>query len=570
MSFDVFSISALTDEFQDTLVGGRVQDVIDVDQLGIGLEIYANGKRHYLYMSADPNQPRIHLIEGKLRRGLMKPRQLGLLCRRFVENGHVTQVNQPDWERLMRIDFTGPEGEVALVIELMPRRANVLLLSGGVILDCLKRVGPEENRYRLSLPNHQYVAPPPIHGQIAPADVTHADLAGLLDSAKKASMQTRRMLPGKILGMSPLLAKEIVFRATGTIDSSVRETDSLALTVAFHAVVTPLLRREWQPGVGVQDGVAAEYSAFPLSFLAWEGFASMSAAVNMYFGTIASADAYLEAKKPVRQAIDDTRGKLKAKMSSLQQGLKDDRELTRLKRSGELILAYQYMLTDGQELLHAQYDPECPALDIQIDPKLNPVENAQRYFRKYEKAKLAIDAVPSLIAESRVELDFLAQLEIDLDSAANWIEIDDVIQIMQARGHWQGKNVKRLGGGGKQGPLRVVSRDGYVVWVGRNSRQNDKLTFKMANPNDLWFHARGSPGSHVIVRNDGRRIREDLLLGAAAIAAHYSRKRDDKRVQVDYTRVKYVKAIKGAGPGMVTYRNEQTIVIEPRDEAVLA
>ena len=570
MSFDVFSISALTDEFQDTLVGGRVQDVIDVDQLGIGLEIYANGKRHYLYMSADPNQPRIHLIEGKLRRGLMKPRQLGLLCRRFVENGHVTQVNQPDWERLMRIDFTGPEGEVALVIELMPRRANVLLLRGGVILDCLKRVGPEENRYRLSLPNHQYVAPPPIHGQIAPADVTHADLAGLLDSAKKASMQTRRMLPGKILGMSPLLAKEIVFRATGTIDSSVRETDSLALTDAFHAVVTPLLRREWQPGVGVQDGVAAEYSAFPLSFLAWEGFASMSAAVNMYFGTIASADAYLEAKKPVRQAIDDTRGKLKAKMSSLQQGLKDDRELTRLKRSGELILAYQYMLTDGQELLHAQYDPECPALDIQIDPKLNPVENAQRYFRKYEKAKLAIDAVPSLIAESRVELDFLAQLEIDLDSAANWIEIDDVIQIMQARGHWQGKNVKRLGGGGKQGPLRVVSRDGYVVWVGRNSRQNDKLTFKMANPNDLWFHARGSPGSHVIVRNDGRRIREDLLLGAAAIAAHYSRKRDDKRVQVDYTRVKYVKAIKGAGPGMVTYRNEQTIVIEPRDEAVLA
>ena len=570
MSFDVFSISALTDEFQDTLVGGRVQDVIDVDQLGIGLEIYANGKRHYLYMSADPNQPRIHLIEGKLRRGLMKPRQLGLLCRRFVENGHLTQVRQPDWERLMRLDIAGPEGDVALVIELMPRRANVLLLRGGVILDCLKRVGPEENRYRLSLPNHQYVAPPPIHGQIAPADVTHADLAGLLDSAKKASMQTRRLLPGKILGMSPLLAKEIVFRATGTIDFSVRETDSLALTDAFHAVVTPLLRREWQPGVGVQDGVAAEYSAFPLSFLAWERFASMSAAVNMYFGTIASADAYLEAKKPVRQAIDDTRGKLKAKLSSLQQGLKDDRELTRLKRSGELILAYQYMITDGQELLHAQYDPECPALDIQIDPKLNPIENAQRYFREYEKAKLAIDAVPSLIAESRVELDFLAQLEIDLDSAANWIEIDDVIQIMQARGHWQGKNVKRLGGGGKQGPLRVVSRDGYVVWVGRNSRQNDKLTFKMANPNDLWFHARGVPGSHVIVRNDGRRIREDLLQGAAAIAAHYSRKRDEKRVQVDYTRVKYVKAIKGAGPGMVTYRNEQTIVIEPRDEAVLA
>ncbi len=569
MNFDVFTISALVDEFLDTLVGGRIQDVIDVDEMGIGLEIYARRQRHYLYMSADANQPRAHLMDAKLRRGLTQPTQLGLLLRRYAENGVVAGVSQPDWERLMQIDVVGEAGEVAIIIEPMPRRANVLLVRDGVILDCLKRVGPEENRYRLSLPNHDYMPPPPLRGRLHPARAAVDDFYQILEQADKKSAQTRRALTGRILGMSPLLAKEIVFAATGAPDTKVMDTDSAALFEAFQAVIAPLLRREWRPGIGIQDHAAAAFSAFPLSFIEWQAADSMSGAITGYFGSIVGPDAYDEAKRPAQAAIDEMKIKLSSRLASLRRGLKDNAELEILKQSGELILAYQYSLRDGQEELRAQYEAAEPALVIRLNPTLSPLENAQGYFRKYEKAKAARKAVPQLMKETQLELDFAEQLETDLITASNWIEIDDVIQTLQARGHWQGKKRRRLGGGGRQGPLKAVSRDGYVIWVGRNSRQNEQVTFTTANSQDIWLHVRAAPGAHVIIRHDGRRIKADLIAAAAAVAAYYSRKRDEKRVLVDYTRVKHVKAIKGAGPGMVTYKNEQTIAVRPQDETAL-
>lgn len=566
---DTFTISALVDELAATIVGGRVQDVLDVDDMGIGLEIYAARKRHYLYLGADSNLPRAYLVGAKLRRGLLKPTQLGLLFRRYAEAGRVIRVSQPPWERLLTIDIEGPEGEVSIIAELMPRRANVLLVQEGLILDCLNRVGPEDNRYRLSLPNHDYLPPPPIRDQLGPARVTESDFASLLDSAEKDSMQTRRLLPGKILGMSPLLAKEIVFRATGDVLAKARDTDSAPLFAAFQELVTPLLQRNWQPGIGSSDGVATEVSVIPLRHLDWQSCESISRAIGKFIGSVSGADAYKSAKQPVQAAIDETKAKLSAKLASLQRGMRDESELERLKQSGELILAYQYTIADSQSELRAQYDLDAPELAIRLDPDRSPLENAQDYFRRYDKAKGALKAVPELIAETRVELHYIDQLESDLHTASNWPEIDDVIQSLQNRGHWQGKHLKRLGGGGRQGPLRVVSRDGYVIWIGRNSRQNETVTFKSANPQDIWLHAREVPGAHVVIRNDGRRIKDELIAEAAAVAAYYSKRRGDSRVQVDYTRVKYVKAIKGAGPGMVTYRNESSLFVRPRDESIL-
>lgn len=566
---DTFTISALADELNAAIIGGRVQDVIDVDALGIGLEIYANRQRHYLYLSADPLHPRLHLVDAKLRRGLPKPTQLGLLLRTTIEGGIVGEISQPPWERLLEIEISSGAAEYRLIAEMMPRRANVLLVRDGLILDCLNRVGPDENRYRLSLPNHDYVPPPPIRGQLDPAQVTESDLRRLLANAEKPSTQARRLLPGRILGISPLLAKEIVFRATGAIDARAVDTDSAALYAAFKAVVEPLLQRRWQPGIGSVDGLPAAYGVLPLSQMDWQDSASVSASMQQYFGAISGIDAYKEAKKPVQAAIDEARVKLRSKIASLQKGLRDESELQRLRQSGELILAYQYALSAGQRELRAQYNADEPELLVTLDPDRSPLENAQNYFRRYEKAKSANDAVPALVSETRLELDFIEQLENDLATASNWLEIDDVIQILQTRGHWQGVPRKRIGGGGRQGPLRIVSRDGYVIWLGRNSRQNEQVTFKRANAQDLWLHARDVPGAHVIIRNDGRRISEQLIAEAAAVAAWYSKRQHDASVQVDCTRVKYVKAIKGAGPGMVTYRNESSLFVQPHDESIL-
>ncbi len=566
---DTFTISALADELKAAIAGGRVQDIIDVDPLGIGLEIYANRRRHYLYLSAAPQHPRLHLVDAKLRRGLAKPTQLGLLLRTYIEGAIVGEISQPPWERLLEIALTSGDAEYRLIAELMPRRANVLLLRDGMILDCLNRVGPEDNRYRLSLPNHEYKPPPPIRGQLDPADLAESDLRRLLASAEKASTQTRRLLPGRILGLSPLLAKEIVFRAVGASDAKAVDTGSAALYAAFAETLTPLLQRRWEPGIGSVAGAPAAFSVFPLSQMEWRETDTVSAALQGYFGAISGIDAYQEAKKPVQAAIEEARIKLRSKIASLQKGLRDDSELQRLRQAGDLILAYQYALSDGQRELRAQYNPDEPELQVTLDPDRSPIENAQNYFRRYEKAKSANEAAPALVSETRLELDFIEQLENDLATASNWLEIDDVIQILQTRGHWQGAPRQRIGGG-RQGPLRIVSRDGYLIWFGRNSRQNEQVTFKTANPQDIWLHARDAPGAHLIIRNDGRRISEQLIAEAAAVAAWHSARRNDANVQVDYTRVKYVKAIKGAGPGMVTYRNETSLFVQPQDESILS
>ena len=565
MNFDAFAIAALVDELTERIVGGRVQDIIDTDALGLGLEIYAGRGRRYLYLSADARHPRAHLIDGKLRRGLSKPTQLGLLFRRYIQGGAITRVSQPPWERLLELEI---DGNWRIIVELMPRRANVLLVRDGIILDCLNRVGPTENRYRLSLPKHDYILPPPLVGRMNPAAITVADLEQMLAGAEHENLQIRQLLPRNILGLSPLLAREIVFRASGAAATTVVDGDAASLYGAFQELIKPLLQRRWQPGIGCIDGVARHFSVYPLRHLDWRACETFSAAVSACFGSMAGIEAYAEAKKPVQAAIDEARAKLYARLASLRKGEHDDRELEELRQSAELILAYQYGIAEGQGELRAQYDPDGPERLIRLDPDRNPLENAQAYFRRYDKAKAARAKAPALLREAQTELDFIEQLETDLEAARNWPEIDDAVQLLQARGFGQDQPLKRIGGG-RTGPLRVVSRDGYVIWIGRNSRQNEEVTFKRANPQDIWLHARETPGAHVVIRDDGRRISEELIAQAAAVAAYYSKRRDEARVNVDYTRVKYVKAIKGAGPGMVTYRNERTLVVRPQDESIL-
>lgn len=570
MAIDVFTISAIADELRANVLGGRLQAVIDVDALGIGFELYARGKRHYLYLSAEPAQPRAHLSPGKLRRALPKPTQLGLLCRKYLPGAALVAISQPAWERALELQFESADGSFRLIAELIPRRANVLLLQDGQILDCIKRVGPEENRYRLSLPNHKYVPPPPARDQAHPAALSAADLAAMLDSAQKPSMQTRRLLPAKILGIGPLMAKEIVFRATGDSAARIENTAVDALHAAMRALVMPLLDRRWQPGIGSLGGLPVAYSVFPLSHLQWQARPTASAAVSEFYAVLQGDDAYHKAKQPTAAALDGAEARLNAKLASLQAGLKDDSALEKIKQSGELILAYQYAISAGQTELSAYYDADAAELRIPLDAARSPLENAQAYFRRYEKAKSARAALPALIAETELELRYIAQLRADLALARNWLEIDDVLQALQARGHWRGPRQKRLGGGERSGPLRVVSRDGYVIWVGRNSRQNEIVTFKKANGQDIWLHARDAPGAHVVIRNDGRRIPESLIAEAAAVAAWYSSLRAETRAQVDYTRVKYVRAVKGGGAGMVTFRNEKSIFVAPRAEAILS
>jgi predicted ribosome quality control (RQC) complex YloA/Tae2 family protein len=567
MYLDVFTLSALVDEFMDTLVGGRVQDVLDVDQTGIGLEIYADRHRRYLYLSADPQTPRVHLLDEKLRRGLVKPTQVGLLFRRFVETGLITHVSQPPWERIIQIDVQGPEGDVSIYIEPMERRSNLLLVQNGMILDCMRRVGPDENRYRLSLPGHDYKLPPPQIGKHNPLILTLDEMRGLFEQNDDPKRKTQQILASRILGVSPLLAREIIFRAGDEINQKAPDANPERLFPALESLVKPLSKRDWQPGIVESENGVEAYSIYPIqSMVGWHPVGSISEAITAYYGAPVGEDAYNAAKIPVKAAIKEALTKIRARLASMERSLTDQSEREILQHSGELILAYQYTLTKGQTELKAQYDPDQPELVIKLDPTLTPLENAQAYFARYDKAKRALDDVPGLVKQNKNELAFLEQLDTDLDFAMSWPEIDEVQAALQSKGHWRGKVIKR-GGGGQSAPLKIVTKDNFVIWVGRNSRQNEQVTFGKGGGQDLWLHARGVPGSHVVVKFDGRPIPDSAIDQATSLAAYYSANRAEGKVLVDVTQCAYVKKIKGAAQGMVTYRNEELRTAVPRSES---
>ena len=563
MNFDFFTLSALVDELRATVVDGRVQDVLDLNEDAIGLEVYKAHERHYLVLDANPRQPHATLVEGKVRRGLPKPTQLGLLLRRYAEGAFLVDVTQPDWERILILHLDGPGGVSQLIVETIERRANILLVQEGMILDCIRRVGARDNRVRVSLPGRDYVPPPPQQGKLAPADLTLADVAACLDA--DPDVPAWRTLTRRVLGVSPLLGREIAYRATGNATITAADTSPRALLEAFQEKVGPLLERAWRPGTAqTEDGRVSAFAPYRLSHLpSWTPAPSMSAALATYYGAPVGEDAYDRAKQPVAAQLKEAITRVSRKAEALDDALRSEAEMGHLRQAGELLLAYQYAIPAGAIEFEAEYDLEGPPVHIRLDPALSALDNAKRYFEKYDKAKRALEGVPARLKAARNELAFLRQLEVDLALASSWPEIDEVREALERDGYWRGPHQARPQTG-KSAPLKLTTPDGFVIWVGRNARQNDQVTFDKGTADDVWCHVRGLPGAHVIVKTGGRAVPEDVLQRAAELAAYYSGVREESRTQVDVTQRKHVRKIKGGKAGQVTYRHEITRDVTPR------
>ncbi|MDW8299439.1 MAG: NFACT RNA binding domain-containing protein [Anaerolineae bacterium] len=562
MNFDVFTIAAITAELNNLLRGGRVQDTLELGDDALGLEIYSNHARHYLYLSAHPQQARLHLVPDRLRRGVENPSPLGLMLRRHIEGSRFAGAAQPAWERVVHLTFLSGEGEFTLIAEPMERRGNLLLVQNGQILDCIRRVGADENRMRVSLPAHPYVPPPPQTSKRDPSTLTLSLLTDILSA--EPSKLTWRLLTEKLLGFSPMLAKEAVFRATGKLNCRAEDCSASALLAEIQGLVSALTQGQFAPHICEQDGQVIAYAAYPITHLPnAQPVESMSAALNAFYGAPIGDAAYANAKKPVQAQLQEAIEKVSRRLDALKRSQRDEAERERLRQCGELILAYQYQIARGQTSFSAQYDFDAPPLEIALDPMLTPLENAQRYFEQYEKAKRAAAELPSLIAAAEQELDFLRQLETDLALAANYPEIGEVQDALQANGYWRGTPTARPRSG-KSAPLKVSTPEGFVIWIGRNARQNEEVTFTKGSPDDLWLHARGIPGAHVIVKSSGRDVPNSVLERAASLAAYYSAARNEAYVPVDVTERRYVRKIKGGKIGMVTYRNEFTLNVPPR------
>jgi len=564
MYFDALTMAAVADDLRDKILGGRVQKVLLPAPLSLGLEIYAHQERHYLLASAHAQTARVHLAEGKLRRGVETATPLLLLLRKYARGARIDRLEQPPFERVLHIGLDHHEhGCTTLVVEVMGRHSNIVLVdAGGLVVECVKRIGPGMSRYRTILPGQPYRPPPP-QKKLAPDDLTELRLRYIVEALPPDVPLWRGLVQG-LKGLSPLLAQEITFRATGLTGTLVGEAEKMSpLLAAIGDLLSLLESGHWQSSVVREEGEIVVFAPYPLTHReGHQPLASISQAVEGYYVDMVGEEPYGFLRQSLRQAIARGRKRQQKKQRALERSLVAREEMKTLRQKGEWILAYVNQIVPGQAELVVELEPGQPSLTITLDPRSSPVENAQRYFKAYRKAKAGAEEIPALLKQVELELCYLEQLETDLELASTQPEVQEVRLALSEAGYKKGEKRRRKPP--RSQPLTFRSPDGLTILVGKNSRQNEEVTFRRASADDLWLHARGVPGAHVIIRSGGQKVPEATLHQAAELAAYYSQAREATKAAVDYTQRRHVRRIKGARPGLVTYHHEQTIHVTPR------
>lgn len=561
MHVDHLTLACLRDRL-DSLLGARVQRVLLPDERSVGLELYA-GRRFQLLISADPQHPRMLLVPQKLRRGVETATPLLLLLRKWVRGSHLVDVTQPPWERILEVHFDGEAGRCRLVAELIGRYSNVILVGpDGDVLEATKHVGPDINRYRVTLPARPYQAPPQPPGRQPPTEVPISEWRVLLASAEP-DQPLQRLLTSRLFGVSPMAAQEAAFRAAGDPEAPVREASPAAIATSLTELFAPLDEGAWSPHValGHQGKVIAFAPYEPHQFERVEAAPSISDAMWRYFQERLTADAYAAVRERVEELIEKAQSRVTHALEHVRAEMVDEEDVEALREGGELLLTYQHQIKPrDREVTVPDYGGKQRA--IKLDPTLTPVENAQAYFQRYRKAKRAAQEIPARIRALEADRTYLEQLAADLALAESRPEIDAVHDALVERG-WAKKRRQPSSSGQVKGPRRFEI-NGFPVFVGRNARQNEQVTFKRGQPHDVWLHARGLPGAHVIIKNNRRDVPEDVIQRAGELAAYYSSARKSDRADVDVTERRFVRRMSGKRPGLVTYRNERTLSVEPQ------
>ncbi len=575
MHFDALTLACVAHELAETLTGGRVQQVVLPDGYSVGLEIYAQRQRRYLFASAQPNRGRLYLSSQKLRRGVEDETPLLLLLRKYVRESILDAVVQPDaTERILHLHFDHPGyGETKLIVEPMGRLSNILLVNAnGNILDCVNRVRPGENAQRVLMPGRPYLAPPPLD-RLAPVDDGgegyYEELAALLQGPGKLW----KAIAEGIAGASPTLGREVSYRISGDVEAPAAGAPVIALAQCLQELWSSVESGEWSPGSWLENGRCVGYSAYPVSFRpGYSPVELISTALEAYEAAQAGrtqrdgqgegqqVDAYAGLRQQAAAQLARARRRVERQLAAATGDEPDAGAAAQLRTEAEWLLALQSQLTPGQKLLEVDLGEGEP-LRIALDPALSAVEQAQRKFKRASKLVRAADFIPARQAQLKADLAFLDQLATDLAIAENQPQIAAVISELQGSGLLPQRPGRSKISRPAQEVLRVYSVNGTEIVVGRNARQNDHITFAVANASDLWLHARDVPGAHVVIRSGGQAVDGETLQSAAQLAAYYSQRRGDSAVPVAVTPRRFVTRVPGGRPGQVHVRQEETIVV---------
>ena len=571
MAFDAYFLTAVLDELRTEALGARVEKIHQPARDSVIILLRTEKGRQKLLLAANPASPRLHLTTASPENPA-EPPMFCMLLRKHLSGARLSAIEQPPMERCATFVFDttdemGYPVQKKLVCELMGRTCNIYLLGGdGRILDCLRRVGLDESS-RPALPGLHYQQPAPLQ-KLDPKtmDVTDFDL--LLRSTGADKLSDRLM--DSLGGLSPLVCREAAIFAAGDMDA---RADALGTDTAekLHLFFSEHLNHPAPYFVRGKDGVPKYFAFCPIvEYGAYERAESFTALLDSFYTLRDRTDAMRQKGQAVRKTVSNLCQRIRRKIAIQEKELAATLDRERLRQLGDIVTANIHAIKKGQKFLEAEdfYDENMPVIQIPISEVLSPQENAAKFYKDYTRMKNAQKELTHQLELGRTELSYLESVLDELTRADSEQALEEIKQELQAGGYVRRDNGKKKMKQSKLQPIRFESTDGIGIYVGRNNRQNDELTFKLASKGDIWLHAQKVHGSHVIIAANGRPVPDATITQAAQLAAYHSELRLGQNVPVDVTPVKQIKRPPAAKPGMVIYHTYRTVYVNPYGEIV--
>jgi len=553
------------------LENGRIDKVTQPEPDEIVLTIRANRVNHKLLMTATPNAPRVHFTDVNKLSPMQAP-MFTMVLRKHLMGGRILYIKQPMLERIVEIgiesydemkDLTSKK----LIIEIMGRHSNIILCDeNDKVIDAIKHIPPSLSNVRPILPGSVYSLPPD-RGKKNPFDYS-GHFFSFKEIVTDYKGYVQKALLENFFGISPITASEICLRSGVYADTNTSDISDDAVNKLYDGFTQFMdgLKSVDCNMYSNDDGKPVDISVFNYLYFSEfnsKSYKSPSVMLETFYTTkdesYRTAQKTSDLKKVLQLHLD--RCRKKAIMFEKTHNDVSDRDELRVK--GELITAYMYQIPQGSKTFDAEnYYDENKTVTIELDPELSVQENAQSYYRRYNKKKRTLEALITQEKNNSDETEYLETVLQSIENVADDADITEIRAELAEHGYAKRKHIKNKRES-KSKPLSFVSKDGFKIIVGKNNIQNDFITMKQAKQNDMWLHTKDIPGSHVIIVSENNEIPEGTLLEAAAIAAFYSKSRSSSNVPVDYTFKRNVKKISGAKPGFVTYDNQKTLYVNP-------
>lgn len=589
MAFDGITVAAVAKELGDTLTGGRITKIAQPETDELLLTIKAPGGAYRLYISASASLPLIYLTDENKPSPMTAP-NFCMLLRKHIGNGRITGVSQPGLERIIQLDIEhldelGDLCKKKLIIEIMGKHSNIIFCDDkDRIIDSIKHVNAQMSSVREVLPGREYFIP----DTMAKSDPLTVAREDFIRTLKNKPSSLGKAVYTSFTGISPVVAEEICSLAgleSGMTARDLSEDMLSHLYRQFSYYMENIKLGSFCPTIYYDKNTPKEFCAVPLSHFGGrtlpdndlpsgackeqgaalrygsKEFESISQALKTYYATKNTLTRIRQKSTDLRHVVQTALERSRKKYDLQSGQLKDTRNRDKYKVYGELINIYGYSLPAGSKELTALNYYTDQEITIPLDPTLTPQENSQKYFAKYNKQKRTFEALSELIRETADDIQYLESIGNALDIAMSEADLAQIKEELTQSGYVRRKFTKKKVKLTSR-PMHYISSDGYHMYVGKNNLQNDELTFSFAAGNDWWFHAKGAPGSHVIVKTGGDELPDRTFEEAGRLAAYYSKNRGNDKVEIDYVEKRHVKKPNGAKPGFVVYYTNYSLVID--------